>query len=37
MTQLGFTCRGLPQAPAPTRVLDPVEHASAMLGATEAA
>ncbi|MFC4494323.1 SCO5918 family protein [Streptomyces ovatisporus] len=35
MTQLGFTCHGLPQA-APTRVLDPFQQASAMLGAPEA-
>ena len=33
MTQLGFTCRGLPQAAAPTRVLNPFQQASAMLGA----
>lgn len=33
MTQLGFTCRGLPQAAAPTRVLNSVQQASAMLGA----
>ncbi|WP_200307108.1 SCO5918 family protein [Streptomyces adelaidensis] len=32
MTQLGFTCRDLPQTLAPTRVLDPVQQASAMLG-----
>ncbi|WP_406507926.1 SCO5918 family protein [Streptomyces sp. NBC_00212] len=32
MTQLGFTCRGLPQAAAPTRVLSPLQKASAMLG-----
>ncbi|KOU42502.1 MULTISPECIES: SCO5918 family protein [Streptomyces] len=32
MTQLGFTCRGLPRAAAPARVLSPLEHASAMLG-----
>ena len=25
MTQLGFTCRGLPQAAAPTRVLSPFQ------------
>ncbi|MET7636618.1 SCO5918 family protein [Streptomyces sp. NPDC005078] len=37
MTQLGFTCRGLPQAPAPTRVLNPLQQASAMLGAPAAA
>ena len=33
MTQLGFTCRGLPQAAVPTRVLNPFQQASAMLGA----
>ncbi|WP_055598348.1 SCO5918 family protein [Streptomyces aureus] len=32
MTKLGFTCRGLPQAAAPTRAADPFQHASAMLG-----
>ncbi len=32
MTQLGFTCRGLPQAAAPAPVVDPVQEASAMLG-----
>ncbi|GAA3006727.1 SCO5918 family protein [Streptomyces fulvorobeus] len=37
MTQLGFTCRGVPQAPALTRVLNPLQHASAMLGAPAAA
>ncbi|WP_371573486.1 SCO5918 family protein [Streptomyces sp. NBC_01314] len=31
MTQLGFTCRTLPEA-APVRVLSPLEEASAMLG-----
>lgn len=36
MTQLGFTCRGLAPAPAPTRGLDPLRHASAMLGAPAA-
>ncbi|MEV5774863.1 SCO5918 family protein [Streptomyces antimycoticus] len=36
MTQLGFTCRGLPQAAAPARVLDPSQQASAMLGAPAA-
>ncbi|MEU8825438.1 SCO5918 family protein [Streptomyces sp. NPDC048636] len=36
MAKLGFTCRGLPPA-APTRVLNPVEHASAMLGGAPAA
>ncbi|MEU9302537.1 SCO5918 family protein [Streptomyces sp. NPDC048269] len=32
MTQLGFTCHGLPRAAAPTRVLSPLQQASAMLG-----
>ncbi|MFF9571292.1 SCO5918 family protein [Streptomyces sp. NPDC014685] len=32
MTKLGFTCRGLPQATAPTHGLSPHQHASAMLG-----
>lgn len=32
MTQLGFTCRGLPRAAAPTRTLSPLQQASAMLG-----
>ncbi|MFJ6366782.1 SCO5918 family protein [Streptomyces virginiae] len=32
MTQLGFTCRGLPPAAVPTRVLSPLQQASAMLG-----
>ncbi|MFF1343612.1 SCO5918 family protein [Streptomyces sp. NPDC058290] len=32
MTQLGFTCRGLPRAAAPSRVLSPIQQASAMLG-----
>ncbi|MFJ2773200.1 SCO5918 family protein [Streptomyces sp. NPDC087300] len=32
LTKLGFTCRDLPQAAAPTRVPDPLEQASAMLG-----
>ncbi|MFI0775447.1 SCO5918 family protein [Streptomyces sp. NPDC021212] len=36
MTQLGFTCRGLPQAAAPTRALNPLQQASAMLGAPAA-
>ncbi|MGG2459327.1 SCO5918 family protein [Streptomyces sp. RGM 3693] len=36
MTQLGFTCRHLPQAAAPTRVLNPFHQASAMLGASAA-
>src|SRR5436190_3537071 len=37
MTQLGFTCRGLPQAAAPKRALSPFQQASAMLGAPSAA
>ncbi|MCX5227169.1 SCO5918 family protein [Streptomyces sp. NPDC006553] len=32
MTKLGFTCRDLPRAAAPTRAPDPFQHASAMLG-----
>ncbi|WP_405843058.1 SCO5918 family protein [Streptomyces platensis] len=36
MTRLGFTCRGLPQAVAPTHVLTPLQQASAMLGAPTA-
>ncbi|MFF1378360.1 SCO5918 family protein [Streptomyces sp. NPDC058308] len=37
MTQLGFTCRGLPQAAAaPTRVPNPFQQASALLGAPAA-
>jgi hypothetical protein len=36
MTQLGFTCRGLHQAAAPTRLLTPLQEASAMLGAPAA-
>ncbi|MEU9298882.1 SCO5918 family protein [Streptomyces sp. NPDC048269] len=32
MTQLGFTCRGLSKAAAPTRVLSPLQKAAAMLG-----
>ncbi|WP_063730460.1 SCO5918 family protein [Streptomyces sp. RTd22] len=37
MTQLGFTCRRLPpQAAAPTRALNPLQQASAMLGAPTA-
>ncbi|MER5707774.1 SCO5918 family protein [Streptomyces sp. NPDC002122] len=32
MTRLGFTCRSLPQNTAPGRGLDPLQHASAMLG-----
>ncbi|MFC8826366.1 SCO5918 family protein [Streptomyces sp. NPDC057137] len=35
MTRLGFTCRALPAA-APTRVLNPFQQASAMLGAPAA-
>ncbi|MEU9620372.1 MULTISPECIES: SCO5918 family protein [unclassified Streptomyces] len=34
MTQLGFTCPGLPHTP--TRVLNPFQQASAMLGAPAA-
>ncbi|GGT52143.1 SCO5918 family protein [Streptomyces atratus] len=37
MTQLGFTCPGLPHTAAPTRVLNPFQQASAMLGAPAAA
>ncbi|MEU4268030.1 SCO5918 family protein [Streptomyces sp. NPDC026092] len=37
MTRLGFTCRGLPQNAAPARALNPLQHASAMLGAPAAA
>ncbi|WP_393060771.1 SCO5918 family protein [Streptomyces sp. LN549] len=37
MAQLGFTCRDLPQASAPSRVLDPLTRASAMLGGSVAA
>ncbi|MET3987135.1 SCO5918 family protein [Streptomyces sp. PvR034] len=33
MTQLGFTCRGLPQAAAPSGALSPIQRASAALGA----
>lgn len=33
MTQLGFTCRSIPRAAAPRRVLSPLQQASAMLGA----
>ncbi|MFC5959875.1 SCO5918 family protein [Streptomyces pratens] len=36
MSQLGFTCRDLPKAAAPTRVLGPFQQASAMLGAPAA-
>ncbi|MCP3755312.1 SCO5918 family protein [Streptomyces sp. TBY4] len=32
MTQLGFTCHGLPRASEPTRGLSPLQQASAMLG-----
>lgn len=32
MTQLGFTCRGLPRVAGPTHVLSPLQQASAMLG-----
>ncbi|MGW7519797.1 SCO5918 family protein [Streptomyces sp. NPDC054796] len=32
MNRLGFTCRDLPRATAPTRVLTPWQEASAMLG-----
>ncbi|MFI8517636.1 SCO5918 family protein [Streptomyces sp. NPDC085481] len=32
MTRLGFTCRGLPGAAAPTRDLSPLQEASDMLG-----
>ncbi|MFJ8661242.1 SCO5918 family protein [Streptomyces sp. NPDC093795] len=33
MTKLGFTCRGVAQNTAPARALNPLQHASAMLGA----
>ncbi|MEV4189823.1 SCO5918 family protein [Streptomyces toxytricini] len=33
MTKLGFTCRTLSRATAPARALDPLRHASALLGA----
>ncbi|GAA1329726.1 SCO5918 family protein [Streptomyces sp. NBC_01005] len=36
MTQLGFTCRGLPHTAATTRALSPFQQASAMLGAPAA-
>ncbi|MEU9060312.1 SCO5918 family protein [Streptomyces sp. NPDC048430] len=36
MTQLGFTCRSLPQA-APVRALSPLQQASALLGSPVAA
>ncbi|MEU9106811.1 SCO5918 family protein [Streptomyces xanthophaeus] len=32
MTALGFTCRGLPEAPVPARGLDPIQRASVLLG-----
>ncbi|KMO94474.1 SCO5918 family protein [Streptomyces roseus] len=32
MTQLGFTCRGLPEAVAPARALSPLQKAAALLG-----
>lgn len=32
MTQLGFTCRGLPNTAAPTRDLSPLQKAASMLG-----
>ncbi|MBT2468141.1 SCO5918 family protein [Streptomyces sp. ISL-66] len=32
MTQLGFTCRGIPEVAAPARALSPLQQASAMLG-----
>lgn len=32
MTRLGFTCRGLPRAAAPTRTLSPLQQAYATLG-----
>jgi hypothetical protein len=37
MAQLGFTCRGLPPATVPTRVITPMHHTSAMPGAPAAA
>lgn len=37
MTQLGFTCRELAQTPAPARAINPLQQASAMLGAPAAA
>ncbi|MGW5402365.1 SCO5918 family protein [Streptomyces sp. NPDC003952] len=39
MTQLGFTCRGssIPRAAVATRVLSPLQRASAMLGTPVAA
>ncbi|WP_030957179.1 SCO5918 family protein [Streptomyces sp. NRRL S-378] len=32
MTQLGFTCHGIPRAAAPARPLTPLQQASALLG-----
>ncbi|WP_328299883.1 SCO5918 family protein [Streptomyces sp. NBC_00435] len=32
MTQLGFTCRGVPRTAVPPRILSPLEQVSAMLG-----
>ncbi|MFE5970150.1 SCO5918 family protein [Streptomyces sp. NPDC056463] len=37
MTELGFTCRGLPPNTARTDGLDPLRHASATLGSPAAA
>ncbi|WP_062650643.1 SCO5918 family protein [Streptomyces maremycinicus] len=37
MAQLGFTCRDVPRAAASTRVLDPFQEASALLGTPAAA
>ncbi|MEU0402759.1 SCO5918 family protein [Streptomyces sp. NPDC006197] len=37
MTKLGFTCRGLPQTPAPPRASDSLQRASELLGTSEAA
>ncbi|MFD3536635.1 SCO5918 family protein [Streptomyces sp. NPDC058664] len=36
MAKLGFTCRDLPRSVAPPRALDPIRHASALLGAPAA-
>ncbi|MFF3431931.1 SCO5918 family protein [Streptomyces sp. NPDC002602] len=36
MTQLGFTCRGLPRVAMPVRALSPLQQASAMLGTSVA-
>ncbi|MFF1508228.1 SCO5918 family protein [Streptomyces sp. NPDC058326] len=33
MAKLGFTCRDLPPSAMPARATDPLQHASAMLGA----